>query len=132
MNPNPGLTTEFRLAGRNCAGSDARVEVRVFPPSAMVAGPLTVLRPPVASGSWSAATTVGADAAQGTYTFEATCFSGNEVQFTYASRHVHFGEEAPAADNPFQGIIDAFTPDRTPKPSAAAGQAVPGAPRYTG
>jgi hypothetical protein len=146
---SPGLMTDVRYSGEECHGPDARVELEIFSPSALTPGPVTVLRPVVSGGRWSGTHTVAADAAHGTYTFEATCFAGGAEQFTYVARHVRFAD--PEEDEPFRFDLDlGFLGDDEdtdvavgasdapparpidPRPSSAADQAVPGTPRYTG
>lgn len=147
LQPDPDLTTQFSLSGAGCTGVSPRVEVLVFPPRSLPLSvtppPATVrLQPPVLAerGTWTATTSVAAAAAQGTYTFEATCFDGPDVQFPYVARHVHFG---PLSTNEvagaLAGLFDIFNPQATgaaagppAKTGAAATQAVPGTPRYTG
>jgi len=87
----PGTTTTFTFQGGGCLGAGARVEVGVFPPSAMAPGPMAVSTPPVVDGSWRGSVTVPAEAATGTYAFEASCTTADGRRFAYVSRHVHFG-----------------------------------------
>lgn len=140
----PGLATSFNFAGEGCSGEDARVEVRVFPPSAMTAGTLAVVKPALDGGSWSGTYTVAALGAVGTYTFEASCSDRSGLQFSYVNRHVHFGElvfQAPPLPGPswFSGLSDlpGFTAlddladllrPPNPKPEPAAAQSVEGSP----
>lgn len=87
----PGTTTTFTFNGAGCLGAGARVEVGVFPPSAMAPGPMAVSTPPVVDGAWRGSVTVPAEAATGTYAFEASCTTADGRRFAYVSRHVHFG-----------------------------------------
>lgn len=94
----PGTSTQFGYAGQSCVGPGARVEVRLFPPSAMARGPVVLLSPSVVGGSWQGVTTVPAAAAYGTYTLEASCSDNRGLQFRYVTRHVHFGEMVLAVE----------------------------------
>jgi len=130
----PLTATVFDFAGRGCPGADAEVEVRVFPPSAVAPGPLAVLRPTVEGGAWSGRYSVPAAGAYGTYTFEASCWDGSGLQFSYVSRHVHFGPLVLAAEvvtSTWDDLLDDFGIRLKPA-TAAVEQAVPAKPSYTG
>ena len=87
----PGVTTTFTFHGDGCTGDGGRVEVAVFPPSAMAPGPVAVSTPAVVDGAWRGSVTVPAEAAAGTYVFDASCTTADGRRFPYVSRHVHFG-----------------------------------------
>ncbi len=130
----PGKATQFGFGGESCVGVGARVEVRVFPPSAMARGPVTVLTPPVSGGVWQGVITVPAGAAFGTYTFEASCLDSAGLQFRYVSRHVHFGDLV-LAEEPVTSTWDDLLDNLgiRLKPTLAAVQsAVTAKPSYTG
>ena len=88
-----------------------RSEVGVFPPSAMAPGPMAVSTPPVVDGSWQGSVTVPAEAATGTYAFEASCSTADGRRFAYVSRHVHFGPVVLAAEpqtSTWDDLLDDF------------------------
>ncbi len=130
----PGTSTQFGYAGQSCVGPGARVEVRLFPPSAMARGPVVLLSPPVVGGSWQGVTTVPAAAAYGTYTLEASCSDNRGLQFRYVTRHVHFGEMVLAVEptvSTWDDLLDNLGIRLKPVVPAAE-TAVAAKPSYTG
>lgn len=146
LQPDPDLTTLFTVNASGCRGVNPRVELTVFPPRSLplftATPPVPVrLQPPVSrdQGTWSASTTIDRSVAAGTYTFEAVCFDGADVQFPYVVRHVHFGPLSPSlGGGGLAGLFDIFSPGdsgpaaKSTAAAAAASRAVPGIPRYTG
>ncbi len=139
MAPMPGEATTFSIAGAGCEGPGVKAVVRVFMPRTLPinATSLPLAPPPTApvrmsGGTWIASFTVPAGGAFGTYTFAATCFDGDVARFTYVDRLVHFGGLAGADNSVFSWFGGGPAAKPTASATAAAAQAVPGTPRFTG
>lgn len=124
-----GLATQLRLDGGGCRVVSPQVSV-TFSPALDSVGAAPTVKP---DGRWTLTRSVSPQRAGGVITVQAACYSGDQLQFTYATRQLRFVEplgSCPAGD-PGCGAISG-SGDGGAHPVAGPAVAVPGRPSYTG